>query len=451
MGTKIIEMILSLALLAILARLLEPKDFGIFAIVLAIQALFQPMLDMGLGDAYIKADNPTQELKNSFFTLNVAQGGFNFILLLILAPIVSNIYDNEILWSLISVFALSVIFISVSRQANSQLLRDKRFDALMKISLIANIITFIISVYFAYQDLGVWVLVIKTMVLNISIMFLIYFYTKARYSFVKFEIIKSYILELKFGLKVFANRILNGVFNASDKFLFGKLFGVELLGHYSNAQQIARMSDTHIRMPFTTAIYSHLIRYSPENKKFFYDKFASVMLLIVSTFGGMLILEGDILLINFLGDKWVFASDYVQPLGLFGVAMAIQGIYIIISMSEDDMINQIKKMTGSIAILFSLIAITYIFKLYVMSFIYLYSISIFLYWTIFLYFELLKYEIKERYFLKTLLILVGLIGSLFYIKSLISLSAIYEVIFIGSLYISIVIMVIHYVYKKVKS
>ena len=96
MCTKAAEAILSLSLLAILARLLDPKDFGIFAIVLAVQALFQPMLDMGLGDAYIKVDNPTGELKNSFFTLNILQGFFNFLLLLILAPIVSNIYDSEI-------------------------------------------------------------------------------------------------------------------------------------------------------------------------------------------------------------------------------------------------------------------------------------------------------------------------------------------------------------------
>ncbi|NQY44153.1 MAG: oligosaccharide flippase family protein, partial [Legionellales bacterium] len=417
MCTKAAEAILSLSLLAILARLLDPKDFGIFAIVLAVQALFQPMLDMGLGDAYIKVDNPTGELKNSFFTLNILQGFFNFLLLLILAPIVSNIYDSEILWPLISVFSITVILISFSRQANSQLLREKRFDSLMKISLYSNIITFLVSVYFAYQNLGVWVLIIKTIVLNISILCLIFFYTKATYKLANIKTIKSFTYQLKFGFKVFINRMLNGIFNASDKFLFGKLFGLDYLGHYSNAQQVSRMTDTHIRMPFTTAIYSHLVRYSPEKKIFFYDKFVSIMLIITSMFAGMLILEGEILFIYFLGDKWIFASKYVQPLGLFGMAMAINGIYIIISMSEDDMNMQIKRMTGAIVLLFSIITIVYIFKLDILTFIYIYSISIFLYWISFLYTELLKYEIKKRFFLKTILFVFSILLVLTYLKS----------------------------------
>ena len=94
--TKAIETILSLVLLAILARLLEPKDFGIFAIVLAVQALLQPLVDMGLTSAYIKSKNPTSELQNSFFTLNIMLGVFNVLVLLILAPFISIVYDTDI-------------------------------------------------------------------------------------------------------------------------------------------------------------------------------------------------------------------------------------------------------------------------------------------------------------------------------------------------------------------
>ena len=72
--------------LAVLGRLLKPEDFGLFAIVLASQALFLPLLDFGLTPVYIKIDRLTKETPNVFFTINIIIGLVNVLYLVVIAP-----------------------------------------------------------------------------------------------------------------------------------------------------------------------------------------------------------------------------------------------------------------------------------------------------------------------------------------------------------------------------
>ncbi len=450
LGTKAVEVVLSLALLAILARLLEPKDFGIFAIVLAVQSLLQPLIDMGLTQAYIKSNNPSEDLKRSFFTLNLAFGIFNIIVLFVLAPIISIVYENDLLFYLIIVFSISIIFTSISRQGYAQLTRDKRFDKLMNISLLSNIITFGVSVYFAYEGYGVWVFIIKAITLNIVNAIMIYYFTKSSYKITSWKTIKKFTSELKFGFEIFINRILNGVFNASDKFIFGKFFSIELLGHYSNSQQIARMADTHLRMPITGAIYSYLERYSSKDKKTFYDAFANIVFLITSTFSGLLLLEGDILLIYFLGDKWIFASEYMQIMGLFAMAMVMKGILTIISMSENSMKYQNKIDFASLGLLIFIFLSIYYFKLNIIYFVYIFSIIFFFYWLFFFTLEIQKHSNKGMKFIKNIFYLSLIITLLLYVRMFID----YELVCfftIGIIYEITVFLMLIKEYKKFRS
>lgn len=446
LATKAIETILNLALLAVLARILEPTDFGIFAIILAVQMLLQPLVDMGLTPAYVKVDNPTNQLKNSFFTVNVLLGVLNFSILILIAPIISSIYDNDLLLKLILVFSFSVLFSSFSRQGYAQLTRDKKFDKLMIISLLANISAFIVSLYAAYSDFGVWTLVIKSIVLSVVSMFFIFYFSETKYKMEKIKTIKTFKTEFKFGFEVFVNKILNGINSSADKFLFGKIFGLELLGNYSNSSQISRMADTHIRMPITTAIYSHLERYSPNDKKAFYDKFTSLVLLMTSMFSGLIILEGNVLLIYFLGDKWVFASKYIQPLGLFGIGMVLKGIYTIISMSENTMKKLNSQIVLSIFILLASLFLGYYLQ-DALLFIYTYSIVVFLYWFIIISKELLKHTDKINTFIMSIMYIFILIFLLFVFKINYLNTTFIDTVLLAFLFEMCMIVYIIYIYK----
>ena len=442
---KIIEVILSFALIAILARLLNPIEFGLFAIILALQALFNPVIDMGLGSAYIKVKVPTEELINSFFTVNIILGLLNFTILILLAPIISYFYD-EVLLNLILVFSISVILNSLSRQANSQLARDKRFDTLMIISIIANTSTFIVTLLVAFNDYGVWTFVIKAIFFNFITLILIHYYVKNQYKITTFKTLFNYRNEFKFGFQLFINRMTEGTVNSFDKFIFGKIFGMELLGQYSNAQQISKMTDTHIRMPITGAIYSYLERFSDNKKLSFYTDFARLVFLITSMFSGFIILEGDFLIVQFLGEKWRFASLYIQPLGLFAMGMVYKGIFTIITMSEDNMKYQNKLFFNYAILFFITVFIMYWIDTREYYYIIILSLEMFIYWFFFLNKEIIKISRSYKMNIDILFLFI-LIILLYLLKGFMEFSLIIECIFIFILFELSLIIYIHINFK----
>ncbi len=94
-------------------------------------------------------------------------------------------------------------------------------------------------------------------------------------------------------------------------------------------------------------------------------------------FTGALILEGDVLLLYFLGDKWVFAADFIRPMGLLGISIVLKGLYTIISMSENKMKEQNILVSISIVILVFIIGYSKIFTIESQAFVYIYSIVMF--------------------------------------------------------------------------
>ena len=76
---------INLSTLAVLGRLLTPAEFGVFGLVLAVQALVLPILDMGLQPAYLKLELADSDASNAFFTVNVLIGGLISFLIFFLS------------------------------------------------------------------------------------------------------------------------------------------------------------------------------------------------------------------------------------------------------------------------------------------------------------------------------------------------------------------------------
>ena len=71
MSSQIINTLITIISLAILGRLLTPAEFGIFGLVITVQAFFKPIIDLGLLPAFIKLPSVTEATSNVFFTINI--------------------------------------------------------------------------------------------------------------------------------------------------------------------------------------------------------------------------------------------------------------------------------------------------------------------------------------------------------------------------------------------
>src|SRR5690606_30509270 len=74
LSAQIIKLALQLGSIAILARLLEPEDFGLVAMVTVFTNLALPMMDGGLSMATIQRDRITHAQVSNLFWVNCALG-----------------------------------------------------------------------------------------------------------------------------------------------------------------------------------------------------------------------------------------------------------------------------------------------------------------------------------------------------------------------------------------
>src|SRR3989344_8584091 len=142
----------------ILARLLAPEIFGIFAIVSFIITFFGFFSDVGLGAALIqKKDRLSHKDLAVTFTLQQILVVVVTLLIWLSAPFFAGKYNlgNEGIW-LLRVFSLSLFLTSFKTIPSILLERGLRFSRLIWPEVVEVVSFQIIAVTMAYLNFGVW-------------------------------------------------------------------------------------------------------------------------------------------------------------------------------------------------------------------------------------------------------------------------------------------------------
>src|ERR1700758_5560114 len=96
--------------LMVLARLLDPKDFGLVGMVAAFTGVLNLFRDFGLSTATVQRVDVTDEQVSTLFWINVLVGVALGILLTAMAPVVVAFYhEPRLLWVTI-ILATSFVF-----------------------------------------------------------------------------------------------------------------------------------------------------------------------------------------------------------------------------------------------------------------------------------------------------------------------------------------------------
>src|ERR1700692_4364316 len=85
--------------LTVLARLLEPKDFGLVGMVTAFTGVLSLFRDFGLSAATVQRSDVTEEQTSYLFWINVAMGSVLGLATVCFAPAISSFYhEPRLVW-----------------------------------------------------------------------------------------------------------------------------------------------------------------------------------------------------------------------------------------------------------------------------------------------------------------------------------------------------------------
>ena len=228
----------------ILARMLDPSDFGIIAMITIFFAVAQSFVDSGFSNALVRKTDRREEDLSTCFYFNIGVGIIAYIVLFLIAPLVACFYKQPILSPIIRITGLGVVLNSlcVVQQALFTIKID--FKSQAKVTLSATIISGIVGVILAYQGYGVWALVWQGVVMTLARMALLWLMSKWRpttgFSKSSFNYLFGY------GSKLLASGLLDTIYNNIYPIVIGKFYTPAQLGNYSRALSFAQLPSSNI-------------------------------------------------------------------------------------------------------------------------------------------------------------------------------------------------------------
>jgi len=123
----------------ILARMLDPSDFAMITIFFAVA---QSFVDSGFSNALVRKTDRREEDLSTCFYFNIGVGVIAYIVLFLIAPLVSSFYNQPILSPIIRITGLGVVLNSlcVVQQALFTIKIDFKSQAKVTLWLIRDMV-----------------------------------------------------------------------------------------------------------------------------------------------------------------------------------------------------------------------------------------------------------------------------------------------------------------------
>lgn len=144
---------------AVLARILLPQDFGIFAIVTFLIGVLGPLSDFGLGAALVQQpDRPSDREFATVFTIQLLISVTLTAIVWVIAPLATVVFptlpiDSE--W-MIRVTALVLPLVALRSAPGAMMARVLRFGPLALIEVVQQLVYYSVAIVLALFGAGAW-------------------------------------------------------------------------------------------------------------------------------------------------------------------------------------------------------------------------------------------------------------------------------------------------------
>ncbi|MEO1206263.1 MAG: lipopolysaccharide biosynthesis protein [Pseudomonadota bacterium] len=351
----------ALLVLPILARFLEPRDFGLVQMGMPFVLLLMFFSDMGISPAVVRADNPSRALWSSAFWTTI---GLSIVLAAIQcasAPAIAHFFGEPelvpILWALAGILVIQ----SVSIMHYAYLQRAMRFQVIAGIDIASHISGMVVAIATGVYGAGAWALVYQQLTLYIvkTIGLLIISRPPISFSFDFSEIRRI----LRFSLAVTGTQVVNFMGGTADTVVIGRFLGAAPLGYYSLALRLIIVPIQTFFSSLTGIFLPALAQAKNEPERF---KAASLKMFRTITFISFPLMAGisalsepivDVL----LGDRMAAVAPLASVLAVVGAIRSVAGLHsaILMAIGRSDVLFRLALLNNFVVILAVFIGAVY--------------------------------------------------------------------------------------------
>ncbi|GAB3222916.1 colanic acid undecaprenyl disphosphate flippase WzxC [Spirosoma arcticum] len=224
---------------AILARLLSPADFGIVSVSNLIIAFFQVFANLGFSNSIIYKQESDRNVLSTLYFLNLMVGALIFVVIYVSTPSIVLFYHEPKLERVVTLASYYFLIVYFGQLYYFLLEKELRFRSVAIIDIVGTLVGSGVTITLAYSGFEELSLIIGSLVMQVirtvlQIGFGLKFFVPTW--FFNLRNVKEH---LRFGLFNLGDGLLGFIQSNSDNIFIGGMLGVQQLGYYTIAYQLA--------------------------------------------------------------------------------------------------------------------------------------------------------------------------------------------------------------------
>lgn len=321
---NLIKIAIQLLLLPVMARLLGPDEFGLYALALPSVSLIAILSDAGLGASLSREDESSSVVWSSAFWVLALLGIMLTFISALLGVIMGYVAGQPRVSALIALLSISLFFMAMAVVPSARLTRRKNLGLSAVIELTAAVAGTAVAVFMAWEGAGAWSLAaqflvtyaLRSLLLNLAAFHL------PRPEF-NFKAIRPHMIS---GGFLVGSRLSDYAGRATENILVFRIFGTATLGNYSFASQISKYATDSVSNVVWAALYVQALTGDKEGIAVLYRRLCRLLGVLLFPASFIAAAAAPELVQLLLGPKWVdlsFLLRFLLPLYTFHVILSL--------------------------------------------------------------------------------------------------------------------------------
>lgn len=305
----------------ILARLLVPEDFGLYAMALTIVGAVNALSQLGLSRTIIANKFDTSdELKAHLDTVWSVELLRSFVIAILVSASafpMSRFYGQDQLTIIVPILGLITLVGGFQNIGLTLLRKEISFAKIFWYELTVNVAGIALTVALAVLMRNVWALVIGLLLTAVvgTVLSYVFHSYRPRLTFEK----RALRRVLSVGKLTLLIAVASYVMNMADNVMVGRLLGSNALGYYSLAFNISSTPISVLVFSLTTVLfpaYAEITSQRPKALDLAFTKVFSIALLALVTISASLFLLAEDVVQLLFGGRWTTAGTVLWILAL---------------------------------------------------------------------------------------------------------------------------------------
>jgi len=242
-----IDRLLAFASVVVVARLLSPVEFGLFAIAASYVAVIEGLAEFDVNSALIRTRDEHRDLYDSAWTLSVARGVVSALVMMAIAPFLGDARIASALY----VLALAPLLTGLSNPRFVMFERDLDYSKLAVLTIAARLVSLAATLVVAVMFASYWALICGLLAGSATSLALTYVLMpyRPRFSRARFADIFS------FSGWMSLSTMVTTLSMQTDRIIVGRLLGVAEAGSYHMTQAVAVVPTAELAGPIRRVLF----------------------------------------------------------------------------------------------------------------------------------------------------------------------------------------------------